>query len=346
MISIFFAIFISFSVLYFIDIKNKTITNIVLLLLGLALALIAGFRDKGFDKDYYIYKAFWMTTKLKGNVEYSFYLIRNFIKSDLGLGFQYLLLIYAIIGVTIKFVAIKKLSPLVWGSFLIYVSNYYMLHEFTQIRIGVATGFLLLSLIYLADKKYITFYVFAGLAILFHQSCFLVVMFPLFANSEKNLKFYYWIIPFGYFFYFFNTVMDIKIPIPSIQEKIDFYEVATESGFMKESKTNVFNALFLIRIVIFYGLLYYTKKISEHFTNIYLLIKLYAISLFLFIFLSKIPVFSFRIQELIGVVEIIIIPCLIYIFPKQFKFLGLILVFSIALVFFLMNIYYVKLIVK
>lgn len=346
MISIFFAVFIIFTVLYFINIKNKAISDIIMLFGGLVLVLVVGLRDRGFDKDYYIYKAFWMTTKLRGNVEYSFYLIREFVKSVLGLDFQYLLLIYGLLGVAIKFTAIRKLSPFIWASLLIYVSNYYILHEFTQIRIGVATGFLLWSLIYLADKKYIQFSIFAGFAILFHQSCFLVIIFPLFANSEKNLKYYYWVIPLGYFFYFFNTVLNLKIPIPSIQEKIDFYEMATESGFMKESKTNVFNALFLIRIAIFYCVLYYTKKISEYFSNIFLLIKIYSLSLFLFIFLSKIPVFSFRMQELLGVVEIIIIPCLVYIFPKKIRFLGVILVFAIALVFFLMNVYYVKLIVK
>lgn len=346
MISLFFALFIVSTILYFINIKNKTLVNGVLLICALTLILVAGLRERGFDKDYFIYKAFWMTTKLRGNVEYSFYLIRNFLKNDLGLKFQYILLVYAVLGVTLKLIAIKKLSPLIWGSLLIYISNYYILHEFTQIRIGVATGFLLLSLIYLADKKFVFFSIFACLAVFFHQSCFLVVIFPLFVNSEKNIKFYYFAVPIGYFFYFFNTVLDIKLPIPSLQEKIDFYEVATESGFMKEEKINVFNALFLIRVLILNVLLYYSKKISEYFPNIYLLVKLYAISLFSFVFLSKIPVFAYRIQELLGVVEIIIIPCIIYIFPKQFKILGMISVFAIALVFFLMNVYFVKLIVK
>jgi len=345
MISVFFVFFTILTILYFINIKNKTITDTVLIICGIILILVAGLRDKGLDKDYFIYRDFWMTTNLKGNVEYSFYLIRNFLKYELRLKFQYLLIVYACLGVTFKLVAFRKISPLIWASLLIYFSNYFILHEFTQIRIGVATGFLLLSLYYLSNKSYIHFYIFAGIAVFFHQSCFFVVIFPLLKNSEKNIKFYYWVIPIGYLFYFFNTYLNFRIPIPSIQEKIDLYETATESGFMKEEKTNVFNALFLIRILILNTVLYYSKKISEHSPSVYILVKIYSLSLFSFLFLSKIPVFAFRIQELLGVVEIILIPCLVFIFSERFRFLGVILVWAIAVVFFLMNIYYVKLLI-
>ncbi len=345
MINVFFALFTLFTILYFINVKNKTVSTVILIICGLILVLVAGLRDKGLDKDYFIYRGFWMTSNLKGDVEYSFYIIRNFVKYQLGFDFQMLLLTYAFLGVAFKLLAIRKLSPLVWASLLMYFSNYFILHEFTQIRIGVATGFLMLSIYYLGNKKYMLFYIFAALAIFFHQSCFFVVIFPLLKNTEKHIKFYYWVVPIGYLLYFFNTYLNISIPIPSLQDKVDLYEKATESGFMKEEKTNVFNALFLIRIIILNVILFYSKKISEYFPAVYLSVKIYSFSLFTFLFLSKIPVFAFRTQELLGVVEIILIPCLYFIFPKKIKFLGTFLVWSIALVIFLMNIYYTKLLI-
>lgn len=345
MIELFFILFVTFTILYCINIKHKTVIDIMLAVCGICLILVAGLREKGFDKDYYIYKAFWMTTNLKDNVEYSFYLIRNFIKYELRLKFQYVLLIYAFLGVTIKLISFRKISPFIWASLLIYFSHYFMLHEFTQIRIGVATGFMLLSLYYLADRKYILFFVFASVAIFFHQSCFFIVIFPLLNNSEKKIQFYYWLIPAGYLLYFFNTYLNISIPIPGIQDKIDGYEEATRSGFLKDETTNVFNALFLLRITVFYTLLYFAKKIAPHLNSFYLLIKIYSLSLFSFLFLAKIPVFAFRIQELLGVVEIILIPCLIFLFAEKFRFLGIILVWLIAVVMFCMDIYYVKLII-
>lgn len=344
MITFFIILFAFVSILYFMNIKHNVVSTIVFMICGLVLILVAGLREKGIDKDYFIYKDFWLMRNLKENVEYSFYIIRNFLKYYLGLKYQSILFVYAILGVTFKLLSIQKISPLIWGSLLIYFSNYYILHEFTQIRIGVATGFLLLSLYYLIDKKYIHFYVFAGIAIFFHQSCFFIIIFPLFQNTERNIKFYYWVVPIGYLFYFFNTYLNFKIPIPSLQEKIDLYELATESGWMKDEKSNVFNALLLIRIAILNALLFYSKKIAEYFPGVFLFVKIYSFSLFSYMFLSKIPVFAVRIQELLGVVEIVLIPCLIFIFAKQFRYLGIILVWAIALVFFLMNIYYVKLI--
>lgn len=344
MVIILFILFASLLALYVLDFKNETVKNIITIILAIILICLAGFRAKDLDYDYYVYRDFWRTNKLLGNVEFSFYLIREFVKNTLNLGFQYLLLIYAVLGVSFKFAAIRKFAPFLWGSLLIYLSHYFLLHEFTQIRIGVATGFLLLSLYYLTNKNYIVFFIFAGFAIFFHQSTFFIILFPLLTNSEKKITYYYWLIPIGYFLYFFNTYSGFTIPIPGIQDKIDFYEKATKSGFLKETKTNVFNALFLIRILIFYILLYYSKKISPHFNGFYLLMKIYSLSLFSFLFLAKIPVFAFRVQELLGVVEIILIPCLILIFSDKFRYLGVGLIGAIALGMFLLDIYYVKLI--
>jgi len=345
MLSIFLTVFIIFTILYFINVKDKNITDIIFILSGVTLILLAGLRDKGLDNDYFIYRGYWMTNNLQDAVENSFIIIRNFLRNVIGLKFQSLLLFYALIGVTLKLSAIRKLSPFIWGSLLIYFSHYFMLHEFTQIRIGAATGFLLLALWYLCEKKYLQFYVFAFIAIFFHQSCFFVVFLPLLSNSDKNLKVFYLIVPLGYLLYFFNTYLNISIPIPYLQDRVEIYEEATKSGFLKDEKTNVFNVLFLLRIVILYTILIFSKKIYVHFSNVYLLIKIYTISLFIFLFLSKIPVFAFRTQELLGVVEIILIPSLIFIFPKRFKYIGILAVWFVALVFFLMDIFYVKLLI-
>lgn len=345
MLSVFVIVFIFFTILFIINVKDKNVTNFIFIICGLILILIAGLRDKGLDNDYFIYRGYWMTNNLQDTVENSFIIIRNFLRNNIGLKFQSLLIFYAIIGVSLKLLAIRKLSPLIWGSLLIYFSHYFMLHEFTQIRIGAATGFLLIALWYLADKKYIYFYIFAFIAIFFHQSCFFIIFFPLFSNTDKNLKIFYLIIPFGYLLYFFNTYLNISIPIPYLQDRVDIYEEATKSGFLKDEKTNVFNVLFLLRIFLIYIILLFSKKISEHFSNVYLLAKIYVLSLFVFLFFSKIPVFAFRTQELLGVVEIILIPSLIFIFPKKFKYLGLMAVWFIALIFFLMDIFYVKLLI-
>lgn len=340
MIITFLFIFIFLSILYFANPQNNRVKNFLLIIIGLILIMTAGLRNKGVDNDYEVYHDFWATNNIQGTVEYSFYIIKVIIKSKLGLNFQYFLLAYAFLGVCMKLIAIKKLSPFLWGSVLIYFSHYFLLHEFTQIRIGVATGFLLLALFYLAKKKFVIFYLYAILAVFFHQSCFIALFFILLSNNNKRFWIYYFIIPLGYIFYFLNTYLSITIPIPGLQDKIDGYQQATESGFLKESKINPFNYLLIIRIAIFYVLMIYSKKISSHLSSFYLLTKIYAFSIFSFLYLSSIPVFSFRIQELLGVVEIILIPALTIIFVKQFKYMGKIIVCCIALCIFLLDVFY------
>jgi len=345
MILILFVLFALISIFYILDFKNKIVKNVITIVLAIILICFAGFRAKDMDNDFYVYRDYWRTHKLLGNVEYSFYIIREFIKNSLHLGFQYLLLTYAVLGVSLKFAAIKKFAPALWGSLLIYLSHYFLLHEFTQIRIGVATGFLLFSIYFISEKQYIFYFISAILAILFHQSCVLVLLFPLIKNSEKNVWLFSLLIPLGYILYFFNTYLNINIPIPGLQSKIEAYEDATSSGFLKDTKTNVFNFLFLLRIFIFYVLFFYSEKISPFFPKLYIFLKIYALSLFSFLFLSKIPVFAFRVQELLGIVEIILIPTLVFIFSEKYKLFGRLTICCIALGLLLLDIYYVKLII-
>lgn len=346
MINVFFALFTLFTILYFINIKNKTISNIIFVLCGIVLILVAGLREKGLDNDYYVYRDFWRITQIKDTVESSFYYIKIFLKNYLDLDFQSLLLVYAILGVSAKMTAIWKISPVIWGSLLIYFSHYFILHEFTQIRIGVATGFLLLSIFYLAEKKYWLYSFFAFLAIFFHQTCIIVLIFPFITNNKSTLWVFCLLIPFGYVLYFLNTYLSISIPIPGLQDKVELYEQATKSGFLKDSKINAFNAVFLFRIIIFYMVFFYTKRLSVYLPKIYIFLKIYALSLFSFLFLSKIPVFAFRIQELLGVVEIIIIPLIIFIFPSRFRWLGKISVVVTALILFMIDVFYNEYILK
>jgi len=345
MIILLLFLFALISVIYIFDFKNAIVKNVIAISICVILILVAGLREKGIDSDYYVYRNFWRTRNLLGNVEYSFYVLRNFIKNTLGLNFQFLLLSFAFLGVSAKVSAIRLIAPFLWGSILIYFSHYFILHEFTQIRIGVATGFVLFSIYFLSEKKYILYSTFALIAIFFHQSCVVVLLFPLIKNARTNILIFTLLIPIGYVLYFLNTYLNINIPIPGLQEKIDLYEEATESGFLKDSKINAFNSLFLIRVSVFYILFFYSKKISPFFPGFYIFLKIYALSLFSFLFFNKIPVFSFRLQELLGVVEIVLIPTIIFLFPDKFKWIGRLSVWAIALTFLLLNIFYIKLII-
>lgn len=339
MIIVLYIIFIFIGVLSLLNLNNKTVQNIWFVIIVIVLVLFAGTRSPYVDMDYGVYKFMWQVKSLDEQAEISFIFIKHMLKDVAKLKFPSLVFFYAILGVGVKMIGLKRLSPFLFSSIIIYFSHYFLLHEMTQIRAGVASGFILIALYYLIKKEYAYYYAFAICAVCFHFSASLCLLFPLLRNSKKSLVVYAFLIPIGYVLYFFSTYLDINIPIPFIGDKIKLYKEATESGFLEDSKINVFNVVFVLKVVIWYICYAFSSKISGYTCSVYLLLKIYALSLFSFLFLSNIPVFAFRVQELLGVVDIIIIPWVIYLFNERYKVIGEIVVVMIALVFLVLNIY-------
>ena len=313
-----------------------------MLLLTVVLILVAGLRPDNVTNDYSIYLYYWYDKSLDGIVEISFVQITNILKNVLNMEPVYLFLVYAILGVCSKIYAIRLLSTNIFLCILIYFCHFFILHELTQIRVGVATGFFLVGVYYLAKRNLWKFLFAIAIATYFHYSAF--VAFPLWFvyNNKNKLKYYILLVPLGYIIYYVGGSLIVNIPIPYIQQKIQIYESLTEKNSNKEGELNLFSAIYLFRIVIFFILYYFKEKIAVHQKYIYLLLKIYAISLFSFTALATIPSFSFRIQQLFGVVEILLIASIVHIFNN--KYIGILSVIVIALIFLLINIYINKLI--
>ena len=341
MIVILLIVFFFLAVLFLIDSKNAVVNNAVMIIIGVVLVAIAGFRGPDIDRDYYVYKNYWFTKNISGTVEESFVIIRDILKYNLFLSITTLFVVYAVLGVYAKLIGIRVMAYSFYASVLVYFSHYFILHEFTQIRVGVATGFMIIALYFAYKRNLYWFLVVGAIAILFHYS--LVFLLPLyFLGNGRNLKLFYLLIPVGYAYYFMSNVMNVNIPIPYFQERIETYQTLQDLGFIEVEEVNIFNAVLLVRITLLYTFFYFADKIAEVDRKIYLLVKIYAISIFSFLFLAKMPVFAFRISELLGVVEILIIPYLLLIIRN--RLLGKFAIIGIALVFLLFNLFYLKLV--
>lgn len=320
----------------FFPIKYRKVSNSLLILFAIILSLVAGLRESDVANDYIVYMSFWNRRDIVGDVETSFVFIRDILKYQLLLQPIYLFLIFAFVGVCTKFYAIGKLAPYPFLAILIYLGHYYILHELTQIRIGVAAGFFLIALYYKTIENLYLTILFILLAFLFHYSA--VVGLIILLINNKNSKFFYFLIPIGYILYFVNNKLNISIPIPYVQQKLEAYQEMKKWGVGDE--INVFNFVFLVRILILYYLFYKAKIIENHYKNIYIFLKIYAISLFTFLFLSDNPAFSFRIQEFLGIVEIILLPLIAFVYNN--KVFGKIIVILIAVAFISIDIFYNK----
>lgn len=254
-----------------------------------------------------------------------------------------LFVFFAFLGVSFKLYSIWKLSDTIGLAVITYFSFFFILHEMTQIRVGIASGLLLLSFKFIHERKYISF-----LAIVFFAACFhytALLFLPLyFLSAEKlNKKLWYMILIIPYVMYFFGLDF-IKIlsfiTVGVFAEKLKIYQDMLDLGQFSD-KVNILNVRVLIQLVLTLVFLFYADLLQTKNKYTFLLLKSLIISLSLFILFVNLPVFAFRFQELFGVVQIIIYPFVFYLFKE--KYFGMFIVIILALLTLLFNLFYLQL---
>lgn len=321
--------------------KYKKINKINYVFCFVLFFIIAGFRPAFADKDNDLYRNAWNYAFYGAIIEPSFVFIRDILRDNLKLSVTSLFVTYAFIGVITKFIGIKKLTNLLFLTLLAYLSHYYLLHDNIQIRASIASGFFLISLPFLYQRSIYKYVICILIGCVFHYSSFFL-FFLYFLNPQKKQKIFIYLIPIGYLIYFLGANIIVNIPIPYFQEKLDLYIKGVESGEKENITINVFNAFILIKILLFSLLYYFQDKLVIQNKYTTLLLKINAISLAALPALSVIPAIAYRVHELYGVVEIILLPLVIYIF--RYKFIGFIFVVIYTLCFLLVNIFYNELI--
>ncbi|WGQ07516.1 EpsG family protein [Pedobacter gandavensis] len=304
---------------------------------SLLFILIAGLREVGSDPDSIGYRNYYESDLILLLAEPTFAFISYIVRNIFG-NFQFVLIIYAIIGVLIKYRAIVKLTDLWFLSLVIYFGNYFLLHEFTQIRAGVASGLFLLSIVPLSERRFWKFFSLIVLAILFHYSS--IILLPLWFLTNKHLNtlgkcILYLLIPIGIVFHFMNLDLLMAIPIETIKYKLEIYKLTQETA---SNELNVFNLVYLFKYLTLYTLLYFYETICVKMKYFSILLKIYAIALFSFLALSQNTIFAMRISELLGIVEIILVPAFYYIIKE--RVFGSVLVGVVAIVYLYINIFY------
>ena len=124
--------------------ENGKLSYALLVVLGVLLFVLAGFRKGSQFPDYSSYLILYEDIK-SGDVivELSFLYIAKLVHFIFN-NVLFLFLIYALIGVSLKLKSIRQLTDLWLLSLVVYASNFFILHEMIQIRVGVYAGFLLL----------------------------------------------------------------------------------------------------------------------------------------------------------------------------------------------------------
>mgnify|MGYP001770686908 CR=1 FL=1 len=300
---------------------KKLISNLIFWGIGLLLALIAGLRPIGLDRDSLNYAA-----HIKSATEVNFldkepayWLIKWFNEVIFYGNIQTFFLIFAILGVSIKFLSIKRLSKLPFVSVFAYISMYFILHEMTQIRAGVASGIFLWSIPDIYKRNFKSFIIKVLFASLFHYSA--IVMLPLYFLNPRKINIIYFFLPIiGLFLAYFGLSKIIFLNITNSLPEFLAYKIRLYLSLLEldlHAEIHIFNFFYSSLLIIFYFSLYYYVKNKAKFEYDILYVKILSLSLFIFYFFSFLPILAFRISEFLGIILIIFIPNLIFYFKQK-----------------------------
>lgn len=317
----------------------------IIVCLTLALICIAGFRGNNVDRDHSNYMDFFQNlvgrpgeyfTNYAVNSfnEPMYYLIPSVFKYILGINVKYVFMVFAVLGIGLKVKGILKLTDLVFLSLAVYTAHIYWLHDLTQIRSGVASGFLLLCIPEIYNRNLIKFLILVFISTLFHYSSVIILPLYFLKKDSLNVPLYIAVLLVPIIMYFFQInlfTLFTTMKLGVFSDKLKLYNDLLDQGTL--GKINVFNVIFLIELALCVFFIAKAKTMQLYNKYAILLIKIFSFALAIFVLLSPIPVFAFRISGLLEVTDVILIPMLIYFIRPQYVAYLILIVFCLCNLF-------------
>ncbi|MBQ9201475.1 MAG: EpsG family protein [Bacteroidales bacterium] len=298
-----------------------------LLLMGIGLVLIAGLKGRNVSVDDHVFMDFYRNAMplymlilqpgaffQADSVEPTFLLFSSLMKFifPYDTGYSILIFLFALGAVSLKLKAIHDYSEFAFFSLLIYVCDYFLLHEIVQVRAGLAAAIAMMSFRYIISRDLGKFAAVILLATLFHYSA--IIFFPFYFLSTKSIN------PLTYMAVIVVPYLMMKAGVDPItllskydlgvySEKIRIYQA---EQFYKGFKINEMNATLLFQLLLSGFLLYYRRELPDKSPYGILFLKINMVSVGVFYLFMPLAVFAFRLWEMLNVVLIFLIPQLIY----------------------------------
>ena len=345
-VSILIFFFIILSVFALMDTGEKKSAHTEYIYWGavFVMFLLAALRPIGVDNDSSAYQNLFINGAQRENeVELSFEIIGKWVY-NVWHEPRMLFVIYAFLSILIKSIPIKNVAKEeCLLTLLVWICHFYLIQDLTQIRAAVAGSFFLIGVVFLLKGNRRIYVLSVLCASFFHYSAFILLLFSFLGNKEltiiwKRILFFLPLV--GYMFYLIHFDPFVSLPIPYLQDKIDLYEAMRDSG-MGGDEINVFSSLYLMKLIVFYFILWKYTFIVTRRPDVSLTMKIFAVSFFCYPFFAFLPVLSFRLSEMLGIIEILMIPTLIYAFKP--KIYGRIVVITYAIASIGLNLFYIKL---
>jgi hypothetical protein len=246
----------------------------------------------------------------------------------------------ALLGVSLKIEGASYLSNSFFLTIILYVTSLFLLHEMTQIRVGVAAGILCLSLKSVYERKLGRFLLFILAACFFHYSSLLFVVVYFLNPHTFNKTLFISAIIAGCVL----GIIQFNIFGPGLLSIFSNTKVEIYNKFAKRDAQNwnIWNFGFLINLALTLLLAFYADIIQQYNKYAYLMVKIAVLSIMSYLLFSGIPILALRSSELYGIVQIFLYPSIIYIFRN--KLIGYAILISISMFNFYIYFYYSKII--
>lgn len=308
---------------------NKNVSSFVFFILGLTLLiLIATLRPVGFDQDSPNYATEMLLNfdQLSfSNKEPAYWLIQQLNLLIFAGNPNTFFFAFAVISITIKFYAIKKYSLIPWLGLLCYIAFFYIIQDMTQIRAGVAIGFVFMSTRDIINKNLRGFITKIFLATMFHYSAIIFALLYLIRGDINNRKFFYLSLPIlGLIIAKLNLFQHLLFSMAQflpvfLASKINIYHELLLSNKLETVNPINLGNIFLLCICYFsyylYSKNYHSVMVSEKnsypdLQNEYInySIKFLCIGFFILFSFSFVEVFAYRIANFLFFYLVILIP--------------------------------------
>ena len=302
---------------------------------GIILIIMAGTREIGLDPDSELYANDYLnpfSDSITDSKEFTFIFIAQLFNS-ITKDAHALFLVYALLGVSLKFIAFRRYSDSWLLIVFVYISFYFELHETCQIRAGVLSGCMLLAMPYIAEDKRWHALLWIIIGCCFHVSG--LMLLPLLFLGNKPLGRYWKIalalsIPLSYIFAGLNLGLDFTSKIPFIGNKLELYRAIDEKGRVSLSSLNIFGAVHIFFVIIFYYLLYFADALTEKSRYFPLMLKSLAIALVSYAVFSFLPVLGERMGSMYRTIIVVLFPAIVY--SLQPKWCGVLLLCLISFI--------------
>jgi hypothetical protein len=297
-------LFAVFTCMFLLNVKIEN-KKVLMIAIWLIMALVVAFRPEDMP-DRYDYIMFYK--KGGERFEWGYSVLTDFLRM-LNFNVYFYLFFFASISIGLKLYAIVKMTPLIWGSLMVYVSHIFILNDAIQMRAAIAAGFLLFSIYYSYKRELIRFLLVTILAFCFHYSS-IIIVFVWFLNGKRSYRYLY----IGLLLASYAIVNTITlsnyielIPFLFVQNAWSMYNAELGGEY-----ADIFSLGAFLRLFMSLFSFIFIDKISKKNELFILLAKVYAISIVIFVLFSDFKVVSLRLSLLLQVVEVLLIPMFIY----------------------------------